>query len=68
MQGRKKDFYKEHLVNIKITQADNISMNLLNYTVLEDSPDYKLVVTSQQLLMEIEDEKDNAIQRIAELY
>ena len=65
---REKSSYVDHMANIKAAAADPTSMNVLSYTVLEDSPDYKLVVSSQQLVTDIEEEKDNNIMRVAELY
>jgi U4/U6 small nuclear ribonucleoprotein PRP31 len=40
----------------------------MKYAVIEDSPDYQLVVASQRLLQDLEQEKDNNIVRVTELY
>lgn len=68
VQLRSKPDYLEHMSSVSAALEDPKPPEILSYTTLEDSPDYKLIVISQQLLVDIEDEKDGSITRVVELY
>lgn len=66
---RKSDRYIDHMKSIADAMLPGTDhARVLSYAVMEQSSDYKLVVTSQRLLQDLDVEKDENILRVSDLY